>query len=51
MTCRHQLSLSALEIVSEVRDIRGSDVMHDENILSKYLVSQDTQKKDYLNLS
>lgn len=51
MTCRHWLSLSALEIVSEVRDIRGSDIIHEENILPKYLVNQGTQRKDYLNLS
>lgn len=51
MTCRHWLSLSAPGIVSEVRDIRGSDIICQENILSKYPVNQGTHRKDYHNSS
>lgn len=51
MTHRHWLSLSGLEIVSEVRDIRGSDAIYQEKILSKYLVNQGTHMKDYHNSS
>lgn len=51
MTCRHWLSLSGLEIVSEVTDIRGSNAIYQEKILSKYLVNQGTHMKDYHNSS
>lgn len=51
MARRHWLSLFGLEMVSEVRDIRGSDTIYQEKILSKYLVNQDTHMKDYNNFS
>lgn len=46
MPCRYWLSLTGLEIVSEVRDVRGSDVIYQVKILSKYLlVNQVTHER------